>query len=128
MASRLRSWSAALLRRFGRAGAVAGGGIRSPLSCHSERSSRWAEVAVEVLVVAGAFGRDKAGWIPHAGRRIPQYHQRSSLVMPRDSSTALRPRDRLRFAQNDTRKEVNHPPPAPTFPKRRSSGALQELA
>ncbi len=32
------------------------------LACHSERSSRWAEVVVEVLAVAGVFGRATAGW------------------------------------------------------------------
>jgi len=39
-------------------------------------SSMWAEAAVEVLVVAGAFGRAETGWISHAGRRIPWFRQR----------------------------------------------------
>ena len=41
-------------------------------------------------------------------RRIPWRYQRLSLVKPRDSSTALRPFYRLRFAQNDTAKDASN--------------------
>src|SRR5437762_10540426 len=59
-----------------------------------------AEVAVEVLVVAGAFWAGAGGM--ERSRRIPWLYQRVVLVARRDSSTALRPLDRLRSAQNDT--------------------------
>jgi len=80
----------------------------------------WAEVAAEVLVGAGAFGRAKAGWNAveepsEARRRGRRWDnpavqpamspRRKSLVEPRDSSTALRPLYRLRSAQNDTQDE-----------------------
>jgi len=66
----------------------------------SERSSRWAEAVVEVLVGAGTFRASQGGL--ERSRRIPWPYQRGVLVQRRDSSTALRPLHLLRSAQNDT--------------------------
>jgi len=62
-----------------------------------------AEAAVEVLVAAGALG--EPGWDgtqPKNPAALPAaFSAATSLVAPRDSSTALRPLYRLRSAQND---------------------------